>query len=141
MDTAVTVLDISPLHRLRQIVLVRYILASVGALAVDMGTFLALLSAGVLPVAASALGYGLGIAMHWILSSRKVFADQVAASGLQRTRQKAMFVVSALIGLGVTTVIVGAASAGGIDPRMAKLVAIGVSFTVTWLLRKRVVFR
>ena len=39
-----TVLDIAPINRLRQIVLVRYILASVGALAVDMGTFLALLS-------------------------------------------------------------------------------------------------
>ena len=51
-----TVLDIAPLNRIRQIVLVRYILASVGALAVDMGTFLALLSAGVPPVAASALG-------------------------------------------------------------------------------------
>lgn len=136
-----TVLDISPLNRIRQIVLVRYILASVGALAVDMGTFLALLSAGVPPVAASALGYCVGIAVHWILSSRKVFADQVASGGRDRTRQKAMFVVSAMIGLGVTTVIVGAASAGGLDPRLAKLVAIVVSFAVTWFLRKRVVFR
>ncbi len=138
---AVAVLDISPLNRIRQIVLVRYILASVGALAVDMGTFLALLSAGVPPVAASAVGYAIGITVHWILSSRKVFADQVASSGIERTRQKAMFVVSALIGLGVTTLIVGGASAAGLDPRAAKLVAIVVSFAVTWLLRKRVVFR
>jgi putative flippase GtrA len=137
----VTVLDILPLQRLRQIVLVRYILASVGALAVDMGTFLALLSAGVPPVIASAVGYGIGIAVHWILSSRKVFADHVASGGPERTRQKAMFVVSALIGLGVTTLIVGSASAAGLDPRAAKLMAIVVSFAVTWLLRKRVVFR
>lgn len=136
-----TVLQLAPINRLRQIVLVRYILASVGALAVDMGTFLALLSAGVPPVAASALGYGIGIMVHWILSSRKVFADHVAASGIERTRQKAMFVVSALIGLGVTTLIVGGASAAGLDPRVAKLCAIVVSFAVTWLLRKRVVFR
>lgn len=136
-----TVLQLAPLNRLRQIVLVRYILASVGALAVDMGTFLALLSAGVPPVAASAMGYGIGIMVHWILSSRKVFADQVAESGMARTRQKAMFVVSALIGLGVTTLIVGGATAAGVDPRIAKLCAIIVSFTVTWLLRKRVVFR
>ena len=138
---AVTVLDISNLNRIRQIVLVRYILASVGALAVDMGTFLALLSAGILPVAASAVGYAIGIAVHWILSSRKVFADQVASGGIERTRQKAMLVVSALIGLGVTTMIVGGASAAGMDPRVAKLAAIVVSFSVTWLLRKRVVFR
>jgi putative flippase GtrA len=137
----VTVLDIAPIHRLRQIVLARYILASVGALAVDMGTFQALLSAGIPPVGASAVGYSIGIAVHWILSSRKVFADQVATGGIARTRQKAMFVVSALIGLGVTTLIVGGASAAGLDPRVAKLCAIVVSFTVTWLLRKRVVFR
>ena len=136
-----TVLDISPLHRIRQIVLVRYILASVGALAVDMGTFLALLSASVHPVVASAAGYAIGIAIHWILSSRKVFADHVASGGPERTRQKAMFVVSALIGLGVTTLIVGMASAADLDPRAAKLAAIVVSFAVTWLLRKRVVFR
>lgn len=136
-----TVLDIAPLNRLRQIVLARYILASVGALAVDMGTFRALLSAGMTPVTASAIGYSIGIAVHWILSSRKVFADQVAAGGIARTRQKAMFVVSALIGLAVTTMIVGGASAAGLDPSIAKLCAIVVSFTVTWLLRKRVVFR
>ncbi|WP_421851203.1 GtrA family protein [Novosphingobium sp.] len=136
-----TVLQLAPLNRLRQIVLVRYILASVGALAVDMGTFLALLTAGVPPVTASAMGYGIGIMVHWILSSRKVFAEQVASGGKERTRQKAMFVVSALIGLGVTTLIVGGASAAGLDPRIAKLCAIVVSFAVTWLLRKRVVFR
>lgn len=136
-----TVLDFAPLNRLRQIVLARYILASVGALAVDMGTFRALLSAGMTPVTASAIGYSIGIAVHWILSSRKVFADQVAAGGIARTRQKAMFVISALIGLAVTTMIVGGASAAGLDPSLAKLCAIVVSFTVTWLLRKRVVFR
>jgi putative flippase GtrA len=137
----VTVLDFAPLNRLRQIVLARYILASVGALAVDMGTFRALLSAGMTPVTASAIGYSIGIAVHWILSSRKVFADQVAAGGIARTRQKAMFVISALIGLAVTTMIVGGTSAAGFDPSLAKLCAIVVSFTVTWLLRKRVVFR
>jgi putative flippase GtrA len=138
---AVTVLDVSPLYRLRQIVLARYILASAGALAVDYGTFRALLSAGISPVAASAVGYSIGIAVHWLLSSRKVFADQVAAGGIARTRQKAMFVVSALLGLGVTTLIVGGASEAGLDPSVAKLCAIVVSFAVTWLLRKRVVFR
>ena len=97
--------------------------------------------AGISPVAASAVGYSIGIAVHWILSSRKVFADQVAAGGIARTRQKAMFVISALLGLGVTTLIVGGASAAGVDPGMAKLFAIVVSFAVTWLLRKRVVFR
>jgi putative flippase GtrA len=121
--------------------LVRYVLASVGALAVDVGSFLALLSLAVPAAAASAFGYALGIVAHWLLSSRAVFADTVAERGRERTKQKALFVVSAMIGLGLTTGIVGLADLGGIDPRLAKLVAIGVSFTVTWMLRNRVVFR
>ena len=121
--------------------LVRYAIASVGALAVDMGTFLALLTLGVWPAAASAASYSLGIVAHWLMSSRAVFSDLVAERGVERTRQKAMFVVSALIGLAVTTAIVWAGSDAGADPRAAKGVAIVVSFAVTWLLRQRVVFR
>ncbi|MES2303001.1 MAG: GtrA family protein [Pseudomonadota bacterium] len=129
------------IDRLRRIVLLRYLLASVGALAVDMGSFLALLALGVVPVLASAAGYSLGIVAHWVLSSRAVFADSVSAERVQRTRQKALFVGSALIGLALTTMIVGAGTAAGLDSRLSKIVAIGASFTVTWLLRKRVVFQ
>lgn len=121
--------------------LVRYLLASVGALAVDMGTFLALLSLGVWAAGASAVGYCLGIAAHWLMSSRAVFIGNVAERGAARTRQKALFVISALVGLGLTTAIVWAGDASGFDPRLAKLVAIAVSFVATWLLRSRVVFR
>jgi putative flippase GtrA len=121
--------------------LVRYVLASVGALAVDMGSFLALLALAMPAAAASALGYALGIIAHWLLSSRAVFADTVAERGRERTKQKALFVISAMIGLALTTGIVGLADLGGIDPRIAKLVAIVVSFAVTWMLRNKVVFR
>ena len=121
--------------------LVRYGLASVGALAVDMGSFLALLALAVPAAAASGLGYGLGIVAHWLLSSRAVFADSVATRGPQRTRQKALFVGSAMIGLALTTGIVGLADLGGLDPRLAKLAAVVVSFAVTWMLRNKVVFR
>lgn len=132
---------LTKLWRLGDIRLVRYLLASVGALAVDMGSFLALLTAGMWPATASAVGYCLGIVAHWLLSSRAVFADTVATSGMARTRQKALFVVSALIGLLLTTAIVWAGQNVGIDPRLAKLVAIVVSFAATWLLRSRIVFR
>ncbi|APE27376.1 GtrA family protein [Aurantiacibacter gangjinensis] len=129
------------ISRLGDIRLVRYLLASVGALAVDVGTFLALLSLGMWAAGASAVGYCLGIVAHWLMSSRAVFIGNVAERGAQRTRQKALFVVSALVGLGLTTAIVWAGDASGFDPRLAKLVAIAVSFTATWLLRSRVVFR
>ena len=126
--------------RLSRITLLRYLAVSVAALAADMGSFLALLALGAAPMPASAAAYVLGIAVHWLLSSRAVFADSVATCGTERTRQKALFVVSALVGLGLTTLIVGLASAAHLDPRAGKIVAVGVSFVVTWLLRNRIVF-
>jgi len=129
------------LARLRDIRFLRYILASVGALAVDVGSFLALIEIAVPAAAASAIGYSLGIVTHWLLSSRTVFRDSVAERGQARTRQKAMFVISALIGLGLTTAIVAVGVQAGVDPRVAKLGAIGASFMTTWLLRSRIVFR
>lgn len=129
------------ISRLQRIRLIRYGFASVAALAVDMGSFLALLVLLVPAALSSAVAYSIGIVTHWLLSSRTVFTDTVAARGPERTRQKALFVGSALVGLGLTTAIVGAADFGGIDPRIAKLVAIVVSFTATWLLRSRIVFR
>ena len=128
------------LQRLRQQTVLRYMVASALSLAVDMGSFLVLLALGAAATPASAAGYALGIVSHWLISSRKVFADGVAARGPQRTRQKAMFVISALIGLALTTAVVGSATLAGLDPRLAKLVAIVVSFTATWLLRSRIVF-
>ena len=129
------------LLRLRDVRFLRYLLASVGALAVDMGTFLALLSAGVWAAGAGAAGYGAGIVAHWLLSSRAVFVGNVALRGRRRTQQKALFVVSAMVGLALTTAIVWAGDRAGIDPRLAKLAAIAVSFTATWLLRAKIVFR
>ncbi|BDI59912.1 GtrA family protein [Qipengyuania nanhaisediminis] len=131
----------SILAKLRDIRFVRYVLASVGALAVDVGSFLALLALGVTAAPASFVGYSLGILAHWLMSSRAVFVGDVAAGGIARTRQKALFVISALAGLALTTAIVGLGARGGIDPRLAKIAAIAVSFLVTWLIRSRIVFR
>jgi putative flippase GtrA len=129
------------IDRLRRMMLLRYLFASVGALAVDMGSFLALLAVGMAPVLASAAGYSLGIVAHWLLSSRAVFVDSVAEERGARTRQKALFVGSALVGLALTTLIVGIGTALGVDSRLSKVIAIVVSFTATWLLRKRIVFQ
>ena len=128
------------LARLRDVRLIRYGLASVGALAVDMGSFLLLLAIGMISPLAAAAGYSLGIVVHWVLSSRTVFQDTVAVKGEGRGRQKALFVGSALVGLALTTAIVWAGDHSGIDPRAAKVAAIAASFIVTYLLRKTIVF-
>lgn len=129
------------ISRLQRIRLLRYGFASVAALAVDMGLFLALLAFAVPAALGSAAAYSAGILTHWLISSRAVFNDTVAERGPERTRQKALFVGSALVGLGLTTAIVGVGEIAGIDPRLSKLAAIVVSFAATWLLRSRVVFR
>lgn len=119
-----------------------YLLASALALGSDAALFLLLLDAGLAPVPASATGYGAGILVHWLISSRLVFADGAAARGTgERHRQKLLFVGSAIVGLAVTTAIVGGGSAWGFDPRLAKLAAIVVSFQTTYLLRRHIVFR
>ena len=146
-DTALTIptsaTDIAGwLDFFRQLTFLRYVVVSVGALAVDMAVFLALLQTGMVSAIAAAIGYSVGIAAHWTLSSRKVFADRVSDRGTrERTQQKAMFVVSALLGLVVTMIIVGVGDALGVDPRLAKVMAIGISFVLTYLLRNVVIFR
>ena len=48
--------------------------------------------------------------------------------------------LSALVGLAITTGIVGVGSRYGLDPRIAKGIAIVVSFQATYVIRKKVVF-
>ena len=118
----------------------RYIGASVASLGVDFAIFMTALALGVTPALAAAGGYAAGIACHWLISSRFVFAGQVALDGAARRGQQGLFVLSALVGLGITTAIVGLGSRFGLDPRIAKGLAIVVSFQATYLLRKKVVF-
>lgn len=119
---------------------VRYLGASVVALMVDIGLFRLLLGWWT-PALAAAGGYILGILVHWLISSRVVFANQAATVGRLRHKQKALFLASALAGLALTVGIVGVGVLSGLDPSLAKGIAIIVSFQATYLLRKRIVFR
>ena len=118
----------------------RYIGASAVSLGVDFAIFMAALSIGVPPALAAACGYIVGIVCHWLISSRMVFVGLVAEDAGSRRHQQALFVLSALVGLGITTAIVGLGSRYGLDPRIAKGVAIVVSFQATYMIRKKVVF-
>lgn len=133
-------LPLPSVQRLRNMTLLRYVFASAVSLALDLGSFMILLTVGAAATPAAAAGYTVGILAHWLISSRKVFADTVAERGRARTWQKAMFVGSALLGLGVTTLVVGAATLAGADARLGKLAAVVASFGVTWMLRSRIIF-
>lgn len=121
-------------------IFVRYLGASATALAVDVGLFLLLLRSGFAAPAASAIGFCAGIAVHWLISSRLVFLATAALPGPDRWRQKFLFLLSAGLGLMLTVAIVTYGAAMGMDPRLAKLVAIIVSFSITYALRRMVVF-
>ncbi len=119
---------------------IRYGAASVIALGCDVGLFLLFLETGLSPAIASALGYGIGILVHWLISSRLVFTDHAAPRGSERTKQKGLFLASALVGLALTTGIVTLGSLVGLMPIFAKLIAIIISFQTTYVLRKAIVF-
>lgn len=121
-------------------VYLRYVGASAVSLGVDFSVFMAALSIGVPPALAAACGYIVGIVCHWLISSRMVFVGQVAEDSASRRHQQALFLLSALVGLGITTGIVGLGSRYGLDPRIAKAIAIVVSFQTTYVIRKKVVF-
>ncbi len=129
------------LMRARGATYVRYLAASVGALAADFALFLVLASGGTAPVIASAIGYSVGILVHWLVSSRSVFSDRVADGGAARHRQKLLFVASALVGLALTSGIVGLSHMAGLPLWLAKAAAVVVSFQATYLLRNRIVFQ
>jgi putative flippase GtrA len=126
--------------QLLRLVYVRYFVASAAALAVDTGVFLASLRSGMAPAIAAAIGYTAGLIIHWFLSSRAVFTGFLAERGIERRQQQALFLGSALAGLAITVGIVGIGASLGLDPRIGKAAAIAVSFHVTYLLRKKMVF-
>ena len=119
----------------------RYLGVSVAALLVDVSVFWMLAQSHVADALASAIGYSVGILVHWLMSSRLVFEDGVAERGRARSKQKGLFALSALLGLGVTTAIVGVADWLALDTLLAKLFAVAVSFTLTYVLRAKIVFR
>jgi len=118
----------------------RYLAASVVALAVDFSLFLALRATGTPIALLSALSYSAGILVHWLISSRLVFASELRDVGIDRARQQALFLLSAFAGLLITVAIVSLAVQFGIDARLAKLVAVAASFQATYLLRAKIVF-
>ena len=118
----------------------RYLGVSAMALGVDLGLFLALIAGGILPAPASGISYLTGMVAHWFLSSRLVFGAYLAQPGAGRGKQQGLFFASALAGLALTMLIVGVGDWLGLDPRIAKLLAVALSFNATYLMRRKIVF-
>ena len=115
---------------------IRYFLASLCALSADMLLFLALLRLDVPAAVAGGIGYVGGLLLHWLISVRFVFPSVSGPTNGQRLG----FAVSAAVGIGITTGLIGVLGAMGVAPAIAKLFAIPVSFLSVYAIRKYGVF-
>jgi putative flippase GtrA len=121
---------------LARLMFARYLLASICALTSDVAIFLALDHGGAAPMVAALGGYAVGLVVHWVISTRFVFDLANGPTHAQRIG----FVVSALIGMSITLALVGALSAVGIAPAIAKLLSVPVSFLSVYAIRKYGIF-
>lgn len=114
----------------------RYLLASICALSADFALFMTLAHLGLPPAIAAVGGYSAGLVLHWLISVHFVFGLQEPPSHAQRVA----FIVSALIGMAITTTLVGGLSSLGLPPAAAKLMAVPASFLAVYAIRKYGIF-
>lgn len=124
----------------RSFTFARYFGASVIALIVDMLIYGGAILLSVIPSVASAIGYSVGIIVHWAMSSNFVFIGK-KKQGVKLQLQRALFAGSALLGLGITIGTVQILTNANIGPIIAKLCAVIISFFTVYALRKWGVFR
>lgn len=120
--------------------LARYVLISGLAFALDLTVFLLLLPLGVSPVLASVSGYLCGTQLHWLLSTRLVFAAGVRQDRAARRRQQMLFFASAAVGVTCNAGIVAASVAFMVPLLIGKLAAIGTSFVLVLAVRATIIF-
>ena len=114
----------------------RYFLTGGAAAIVDAGGFALLHQVGVPTLPAAVTTFGVAALVNFRLTARFVFARE--ATG----RRFAVFLLAALVGLLVNAgVTVLAEQRLGVPPVAAKIVGIGVAFSVNFMLNLLVVFR
>src|SRR5690606_2547269 len=118
--------------------LARYVLISGLAFALDFAVFVQLLRLGMTPVAASVVSYLCGTQLHWLLSTRLVFAAGVRENAAARRRQQIQFFASAAVGVACNAGILAASEAMMIPVLIGKLAATGVSFVLVLAVRATV---
>jgi len=129
-----------PLAMLNRFSITRYLLASIVSLAFDVALFMVLVTLSVGAGIASAIGYSVGIIVHWLISSSFVFPGK-KREGAALQFQRLGFIATALLGLAITVGIVEWMTALGSLPVVAKGAAIFVSFFAVYITRRFGVFR
>jgi putative flippase GtrA len=117
----------------------RYLVASIIALAGDIGTYALLLQLHLIPAIAGAIGYGCGLLAHYLLSAAWVFPDR--GKRRRTTPTFAKFAATGLSGLGLTALSIALLTSAGLcGPYTAKAIAILLSYVIVFVLRRAYVF-
>jgi putative flippase GtrA len=115
----------------------RYAVVSALALGLDFAVFLALNRSIGHATLSGVAGYACGIVLHYQLSRHFVFAASATKSAHRRFGE---FVGSGVVGLLVTAVVMASATAMGVSPIVAKVMAAGASFIGVYAIRRAIVF-
>lgn len=116
-----------------------YTIVSAIALGVDLAVFSGLTMAGSRARWAGVIGYGVGLIVHYILSTRFVF--ETRGSTKTTLRRFVEFVISGVVGLVITWAIIAlAVDVMHLPALVGKIAAVGVAFVVVFLLRRGIVF-
>jgi putative flippase GtrA len=119
--------------------LCRYTIVSALALFTDIALYLQMIHFGIRPVLAGAVGYAIGVMLHFVLSCWKVF--DATRTGKSSMRLFSEFLLSGIVGLALTTSLIWIITEiMKQDAVTAKMVAVGVSFFAVFMLRRSVVF-
>lgn len=120
--------------------LVRYAFVSAVALGLDFAVFLILNHAAVISAAAAgAVGYTMGLLLHYVLSVRLVFDPNCSLK--TRRRLFTEFVISGLFGIGTTWAVIHlATNVFAMGSVSAKGVAVLVSFLAVFAIRRSIIF-
>ena len=117
----------------------RYSAVSALALGLDFVVYLALVGSGFAAPLAGAIGYAIGLTLHYALSARFVF--DARATRKSDGRLFGEFAMSGLVGLFITASIIAIATEMlHLGALAAKMLAAGASFLAVFLLRRSVVF-
>jgi putative flippase GtrA len=117
----------------------RYSIVSGLALSADFSVYIGLVEASIKASLAGVAGYGIGMALHYFLSSRFVF--DIEGSRKSETRRFMEFVFSGLFGATLTGIVISVATqALAFDPIVAKAIAASLSFVSVFAIRRSFVF-
>ncbi|MEM7777339.1 MAG: GtrA family protein [Pseudomonadota bacterium] len=122
-------------------VLIRYAMVSAAALAFDLAIFFSLMAADFAPAAVNGvIGYLAGGILHYVIAVHIVF--DCRTTGKRHRRLITEYVLVGTVGVGLTAIVLFVlVNVLGAHPMLAKAVAVALSFSAVYLLRRYVVFR